>query len=38
MSVIVKKKVYVDACLVSSGNLDRAVWIYKYESIGNGSK
>jgi hypothetical protein len=33
-----EKKVHTDTCLVSSGNRDRAVWIFKYESIGNGSK
>ena len=31
--VIVKKKAHMDTCLVPRGNRDRAVWIYKYETL-----
>jgi hypothetical protein len=37
-SVIVRKKVHVNMCLILNGYRDRAVCIYKYNSIVNDNK
>jgi hypothetical protein len=36
--VIVRKKVHMNMCLILNGYWARAVWIYKYKSIVNGTK
>jgi hypothetical protein len=36
--IIERKKVHMNMCLILNGYRDRAVWIYKYESIVNGNK
>ena len=38
VSVIARKNVHMNTCLILNGYRDRAVWIYKYKSIVNDNK
>jgi len=38
ISVIVRKNVRMNICLILCGYRDRTVWMYKYNSFVNGSK
>jgi hypothetical protein len=38
LSVIVRKQVDMNMCLIVSGYRDRAVWIYRYKIVVNGNK